>query len=70
MRENVAFAHSSEDAVAEVLGQKENSIVLVRPKHLQSKLEPSQVRKCYRIRLLNLKGLLHKNLSLIVKNCY
>jgi len=43
MRENVAFAHSSEDAVAEVLGQKENSIVLVRPKHLQSKLEPSQI---------------------------
>eukprot|EP00088_Acartia_fossae_P031449 TRINITY_DN3233_c0_g1_i3.p1 TRINITY_DN3233_c0_g1~~TRINITY_DN3233_c0_g1_i3.p1 ORF type:complete len:487 (-),score=149.91 TRINITY_DN3233_c0_g1_i3:914-2374(-) len=43
MRENVAFAHSAEAAVAEVIGQSLDTVVLVRPKHLQSKLEESQV---------------------------
>jgi len=42
MRENVAFAHSSEAAVLEKLGHKEG-VVLFRPKNLQSKFEDSQV---------------------------
>jgi len=43
MRETVSFAHSSDEAVAKAVGQSLGSVVLVRPKHLQSKLEPSQV---------------------------
>lgn len=43
LRESVAFANSDASVVAETLGQPLGSVVLVRPKHLQSKLEPSQV---------------------------
>jgi len=43
LRETVAFAHSDSEDVAKAVGQDLGSVVLVRPKHLQSKLEPSQV---------------------------
>jgi protein disulfide isomerase family A protein 3 len=44
MRENFAFAHSDDAGVAEALGQPlDGQVVLVRPKHLQTKLEPAQV---------------------------
>jgi len=43
MRETVAFAHSADEGVAKTVGQALGSVVLVRPKHLQSKLEASQV---------------------------
>jgi len=43
MRETVAFAHADSEEVAKAVGQELGSVVLVRPKHLQSKLEPSQV---------------------------
>jgi len=43
MRENVNFANSADEAVAGAIGQPLDTVVLVRPKHLQSKLEDSQV---------------------------
>jgi len=43
LRENYEFAHSASEEVAKAVGQPMGSIVLVRPKHLQSKLEASQV---------------------------
>jgi len=44
MRETVAFANSAEASVAEAVGQPmDGQIVLVRPKHLQTKLEESQL---------------------------
>jgi len=43
LRETVAFAHSAEEDVAKAVGQPLGTVVLVRPKHLQSKLEPNQV---------------------------
>jgi protein disulfide isomerase family A protein 3 len=43
LRESVSFASSSVEAVAAAFGQSLGSVVLVRPKHLQSKLEPNQV---------------------------
>jgi len=41
LRETVAFAHSDSEEVAKAVGQSLNSVVLVRPKFLQSKLEPT-----------------------------
>jgi len=43
LRETVNFAHSASEDVAKKIGQKLGSVVLVRPKHLQSKFEDSQV---------------------------
>jgi len=43
LRETVNFAHSSSEEVAKKIGQPLGSVVLVRPKHLQSKFEESQV---------------------------
>jgi len=43
LRENYEFAHSSSEEVAKTIGQPLGSVVLVRPKHLQTKLEASQV---------------------------
>ena len=52
MRENVAFANSGDEAVAEAIGQPLGSVVLIRPKHLQSKMEDSQ-ECCYTLKLTN-----------------
>jgi len=43
LRETVAFANSADEAVAKEVGQPLGSVVLVRPKQLQTKMEASQV---------------------------
>eukprot|EP00088_Acartia_fossae_P071285 TRINITY_DN9755_c0_g1_i3.p1 TRINITY_DN9755_c0_g1~~TRINITY_DN9755_c0_g1_i3.p1 ORF type:complete len:486 (-),score=166.12 TRINITY_DN9755_c0_g1_i3:853-2310(-) len=43
LRENYAFAHSDSEEVAKTVGGSLGSVILVRPKHLQSKLEDSVV---------------------------
>jgi len=41
LRETVSFAHSASEEVAKAAGQALNSVVLIRPKFLQTKLEPT-----------------------------
>jgi len=43
LRENVNFAHSASEEVAKAVGQPLGSVVLVRPKQLQTKMEASLV---------------------------